>query len=81
MSDVPPMGDGTFTVTTTCGGPNEYDGRLGVRISAIFVILVGSMLGMPFTVLIPVLIAHTLLVLIGHNRCSAPSFPSKNKEN
>ena len=28
-----------------CGGRNEYDGRLGLRISAIFVIGVGSMLG------------------------------------
>ena len=29
-----------------CGGGNEYDGRMGLRISAIFVIGVGSMLGM-----------------------------------
>ena len=47
MSDMPPD-DGSFTVTVTCGGANEYDGRLGVRISAIFVILVGSMAGMSF---------------------------------
>lgn len=31
--------------TTTCETGNEYDGRLGVRISAIFVILIGSFLG------------------------------------
>ena len=30
-----------------CGG-NGYDGRMGVRISAIFVILVGSLFGMSF---------------------------------
>jgi zinc transporter 1/2/3 len=29
----------------TCGTGNEYDGRMGVRISSIFVIMVGSMLG------------------------------------
>lgn len=29
-----------------CGGGNEYDGRMGLRISAIFVIGLGSMLGM-----------------------------------
>lgn len=28
-----------------CAGDNEYDGRMGIRISAIFVILVGSTLG------------------------------------
>jgi zinc transporter 1/2/3 len=28
-----------------CDGSNEYDGRLGLRVSAIFVILTGSMLG------------------------------------
>ena len=33
--------------TDTCSTGNEYDGRIGVRISAIFVILIGSMLGMP----------------------------------
>lgn len=33
-----------------CDGGNEYDGRLGVRISAIFVILVGSLWGAWFPV-------------------------------
>ncbi|KAI1489102.1 Zinc/iron permease [Biscogniauxia mediterranea] len=33
------------TVTVDCGTGNEYDGRMGLRISAIFVILVGSLLG------------------------------------
>ena len=28
-----------------CSGANDYDGRMGVRISAIFVILVGSTFG------------------------------------
>lgn len=31
--------------TPACDVGNEFDGRLGVRISAIFVILVGSLLG------------------------------------
>jgi hypothetical protein len=35
----------SFTVTIECGLGNEYDGRMGVRISAIFVIFFGSMLG------------------------------------
>ncbi|KAF2030345.1 Zinc/iron permease [Setomelanomma holmii] len=34
--------------TVTCTGSNGYDGRMGVRISAIFVILVGSTLGAIF---------------------------------
>lgn len=33
-----------------CGTDNEYDGRMGLRISAIFVILVGSTLGAVFPV-------------------------------
>lgn len=31
--------------TSECQGGNDYDGRLGVRISAIFVILITSSLG------------------------------------
>lgn len=33
-----------------CDGGNEYDGRLGVRISAIFVILFGSCMGAWFPI-------------------------------
>ncbi|PWW72566.1 ZIP zinc/iron transport family [Tuber magnatum] len=33
-----------------CGGGNEYDGRMGLRISAVFVILVGSTLGALFPI-------------------------------
>lgn len=29
----------------SCNGSNDYDGRMGVRISSIFVILVGSLWG------------------------------------
>ena len=32
----------------TCEGSNGYDGRMGVRISSIFVILVGSLWGKSF---------------------------------
>ncbi|KAI4617265.1 hypothetical protein J4E80_005464 [Alternaria sp. BMP 0032] len=35
----------------TCGGDNEYDGRMGTRISSIFVILVASSFGAMFPVL------------------------------
>jgi len=45
----------SFTVTIECGPENDYDGRLGLRISAIFVILVGSLLG----TLVPILLART----------------------
>ncbi|KAK0657911.1 Zinc/iron permease [Cercophora newfieldiana] len=38
-----------------CDVGNEYDGRLGLRISAIFVILVGSLLG----TMVPILLART----------------------
>lgn len=44
-------GDAATTVVPLAGQPghcdagNDYDGRLGVRISAIFVILVGSLFG------------------------------------
>ncbi|KAH7078836.1 low-affinity zinc ion transporter-like protein [Paraphoma chrysanthemicola] len=34
--------------SVTCSGSNDYDGRMGVRISAIFVILVGSTFGAVF---------------------------------
>lgn len=33
------------SVTIECGAGNDYDGRLGLRISSIFVIFVGSLLG------------------------------------
>jgi zinc transporter 1/2/3 len=32
----------------TCSGSNDYDGRMGIRISAIFVILAGSTFGALF---------------------------------
>ena len=35
-----------YTVEVTCGSGNDYDGRMGVRISSIFVIGFGSMMGM-----------------------------------
>ena len=44
----------TTAVTRAPGGcesGNEYDGRIGLRISAIFVILVGSTLGNAFPLL------------------------------
>ncbi|KAI5919267.1 Zinc/iron permease [Camillea tinctor] len=41
-------------VTVDCDTGNEYDGRMGLRISAIFVILVGSVLG----AITPILLAR-----------------------
>ncbi|KAF7115315.1 hypothetical protein CNMCM5793_001951 [Aspergillus hiratsukae] len=37
--------------TPSCDTGNEYDGRMGLRISSIFVIMVGSMLGAVFPVI------------------------------
>jgi len=34
------------TAAPTCDAGNGYDGRIGLRISAIFVILIGSLFGM-----------------------------------
>ena len=41
---------GADTAVPTCDTGNEFDGRLGLRISSIFVILVGSFLGTWFPV-------------------------------
>ncbi|RPB16463.1 ZIP zinc/iron transport family, partial [Morchella conica CCBAS932] len=38
-------------VAPACGGANAYDGRMGLRISAVFVILVGSTFGALFPVI------------------------------
>ncbi|OTA95740.1 hypothetical protein M434DRAFT_378613 [Hypoxylon sp. CO27-5] len=43
-----------FSVTIDCDSGNEYDGRMGVRISSIFVILVGSLIG----AVLPVVLAR-----------------------
>ena len=40
--------DGSTTQPDGCATQNDYDGRMGVRISAIFVILVGSLFGATF---------------------------------
>jgi zinc transporter 1/2/3 len=45
---------GSFTVTIDCETGNEYDGRVGLRVSAIFVIFIGSMLGC----IVPLLLAR-----------------------
>jgi hypothetical protein len=39
----------TYTVSYECSSGNDYDGRLGVRISSIFVIGFGSLCGMSLT--------------------------------
>ncbi|KAI1075475.1 ZIP zinc/iron transport family [Whalleya microplaca] len=43
-----------FSVSVDCDSGNDYDGRLGVRISSIFVILVGSMFG----AILPIVLAR-----------------------
>ncbi|KAJ1337403.1 Zinc-regulated transporter 2 [Microdochium nivale] len=49
------------TVTIECGTGNEYDGRMGLRISSIFVILVGSLLG----AMLPVVLARSTKLRVG----------------
>ncbi|KAJ9133999.1 Zinc-regulated transporter 2 [Pleurostoma richardsiae] len=49
------LDSGTFTVTVECDSGNDYDGRLGLRISSIFVILIGALLG----AVLPVFLART----------------------
>lgn len=39
------LADSSSSVTVDCGSGNEFDGRIGLRISSIFVILVGSLFG------------------------------------
>jgi len=41
---------GGSSVTVSCDDGNNYDGRIGLRISAIFVILIGSFFGAWFPV-------------------------------
>lgn len=48
------LGSG-FTVTTECDSENDFDGRMGLRISSIFVILVGSLIG----AMTPVILARS----------------------
>ncbi|KAI1842342.1 hypothetical protein JX265_009762 [Neoarthrinium moseri] len=50
-----PAEDTPLSVTVDCDTGNEYDGRLGLRISSIFVILVGALLG----ALLPVVLARS----------------------
>lgn len=46
---------GLGSVTVDCDSGNDYDGRMGLRISAIFVILIGSLLG----TLLPIFLARS----------------------
>lgn len=43
-----------YTIQYQCGSENGYDGRLGFRISSIFVIGFGSMLGMSASYYAPI---------------------------
>jgi solute carrier family 39 (zinc transporter), member 1/2/3 len=42
-----------FSVSVACGGGNGYDGRIGLRISSIFVIGFGSFMGMSSNLTLP----------------------------
>ncbi|KAK7918063.1 hypothetical protein PG985_009937 [Apiospora marii] len=51
----PDAGTSGFTVETQCDSGNEFDGRIGLRVSSIFVILVGSLIG----AMLPVVLARS----------------------
>ncbi|KAK7961090.1 hypothetical protein PG988_012304 [Apiospora saccharicola] len=51
----PDAGTSGFTVQTQCDSGNEFDGRIGLRVSSIFVILVGSLIG----AMLPVVLARS----------------------
>lgn len=71
-----PYPDGSDIETVPeCSGGNEFDGRLGLRIAALFVILVGSTLG-------EVLIETRSLTLTCHlqEQCY-PSLPGAMRSN
>ena len=45
LHDLLGQGSRQATVTISCAPRNDYDGRIGLRVSAIFVILIGSFFG------------------------------------
>jgi hypothetical protein len=51
---------GYFSITIECSTGSEYDGRLGLRISAIFTIFIGSLLGC----LVPIFLTRSSLFKI-----------------
>jgi hypothetical protein len=57
------LGGGGHDHSVECYGGNEYDGRMGLRISAIFVIGFGSMLGMYVVLIVLSHVADSLQVL------------------
>jgi hypothetical protein len=67
----------SYNVTYTCGSDNGYDGRLGVRISSIFVIGFGSMLG-TFTASLEVRDPQKYPLIHSH-RCADANCRSENK--
>ena len=69
----------TVTTQPACASDNDYDGRTGVRVSAIFVILVGSMFG---SLQRPISNARTIESLTNYCRGSFPSLrgsPSRRR--
>lgn len=62
---------GSEAAPPACAGSNDYDGRMGVRISSIFVIFVGSLWGKSYHVQY-----HTLPLASSSNHVVNPSDPS-----
>lgn len=55
-----------------CGGGNSYDGRMGLRVSAVFVILIGSTLGRSKKLIMDLLLVELTRIY----RCCRCSFPN-----
>jgi hypothetical protein len=53
-----------YTLSPICGGGNDFEGRLGLHIAALFVILITSTFG------IPILTPYSFVVIV---RCNVPS--------
>ncbi len=60
----------------SCESGNEYDGRIGLRVSAVFVILIGSSLGIQDTRALP----NVTLVLMKRLGAWFPVFAARHKE-
>jgi hypothetical protein len=68
----------SYSVTVDCDSGNGYDGRLGLRISSVFVIGFGSMCGMFQRAILVIFTFQEQQLMLSH-RCSPPHCGCSNK--
>ncbi len=68
----------SYSVTVDCDSENGYDGRLGLRISSVFVIGFGSMLGMFQHTILTIFDIQEQQLILSH-RCYPPHCGCSNK--